>query len=301
MTFEKLSDQVRQLIGENEQRKAADLLAQALRDKNPALFNIALVQQGNIKKLADQSAIGILATDEANRERAKINAALLHLSDEYARLFESSVGKRNLPRWVLPVAGIVVVIVVMGWLIKNTSPTTHYPDTFDLEVRLHEPGGEQAVITEGQVNLRLNDDVPQEPHALDARGTAVFRVLSSTFRGDTIHLLYFPPRARKFTVVQQSALTTTGENQTIRFTIQFSPDTTVFEATLRDAKGRAVKNAKITVDGNLHSISDENGYFKVAIPKASGAVANFVIEKDGVRRFVQDMTISGGHRLFPIE
>ncbi|MCY7330159.1 MAG: hypothetical protein LH618_16530, partial [Saprospiraceae bacterium] len=82
---------------------------------------------------------------------------------------------------------------------------------------------------------------------------------------------------------------------------QFLPDTSVFEASLRDAKGRAVRNAKITVDGNLHSISDENGYFKLAIPKASGAVANFVIEKDGVRRFVQDMTISGGHRLFPIE
>ncbi len=301
MAFEKLSDQIRQLIGENEQRQAADLLAQALRDKNPALFNIALVQQGNIKKLADQSAIGILSTDEANRERAKINAALLHLSDEYARLFESSEVQRSLPRWVLPVAGLVVLVIVIGWFIKNASATPHYPDTFDLEVRLHEPGGEQAVITEGQVNLRLNDDVPQEPHALDARGTAIFRVLSSKFRGDTIHLLYFPPRERKFTVAQQSALTATGENQTIRFTIQFLPDTTVFEATLRDTKGRPVKNAQITVDGNLRSTSDENGYFKVAIPKASGAVANFVIEKDGARRFVQDMTISPGHRLFPIE
>ncbi len=301
MAFEKISDQVRQLIGENDQRPAADLLAQALRDKNPALYNIALVQQGNIKKLADQNAIGILSADESNREQAKINAALLHLSDEYARLFESSLSGRTLPRRALLAVAVLGALMVVGWLAKSAFSSKSYPATFDLEVRLHEPSGEQAVITDGQVNLRLNDDVPQEPHSLDTRGTAVFRVLSSKFRGDTVHLLYFPPGERKFKVVQQSAPTATGENQAIRFSIAFLPDTTVFEATLRDPKGRPVKNAQITVDGSLHVTSDENGYFKLAIPKASGAVANFVIEKDGVRRFVQDMAISPGHRLFPIE
>lgn len=301
MAFEKLSSQIRQLIGENEHRQAADLLAQALRDKNASLHNIVLVQQGNIKKLADDSALGILSANEMDRERAKISAALLHLSDEYARLYESfGAGQKHLPRWIFLMAMVVVAVVFIGWLVKKSSFGKTYPDTFDLEVRLHEPGGEQAFITEGQVNLRLNDDVPQEPHALDARGTAIFRVLSSKFRGDSVHLLYFPPRERKFTIVRQSAFTTNGENQTIRFAIEFLPETTVFEATLRDAKGRPVKGAQIIVDGNLRVTSDENGYFKIAIPKASGASANFVIEKDGVRLFVQDMTISAGHRLFPI-
>ena len=99
MAFEKLSDQIRQLIGENDQRQAAELLLRAFRDRNPTLFNIALVQQANIKKLADQNAAGILSPDEVNREQAKINVALLHLSDEHARLFEASVSRRVLPRW----------------------------------------------------------------------------------------------------------------------------------------------------------------------------------------------------------
>lgn len=302
MAFEKLSDRVRQLIGENDQRQAAGLLLGALRDKNPGLFNIALVQQANIKKLADQSAAGILSPDEMNREQAKINAALLHLSDEYARLFEAAhTGVRTLPRWVLPVAVVVAALMLIGWWIKNASAKSAYPDTFDLEVRLHEPGGEQAVIREGQVNLRLGEAVPQKPTALDAAGTAVFRELSSKYRGNTVHLLYFPLGERRFKIIRQSELTISGQNQAIRFVLQFLPDTTVFEATLRDPKGRPLRAAQITVDGNLHAASDQNGYFRLAIPKASGAVANFVIEKDGVRRFVQDITISPGHRLFPIE
>ena len=300
MAFDKLSDRVRQLIGENDQRAAANLLLQALRDKNPQLFNIALVQQANIKQLADQRATGILSPDEQHREQAKINVALLHLSDEHARLYEHTAPVSAMPRKALLAAAGLLALLLIGWAVKKTASPPTLSATFDLVVVLHEPGGEERVVREGQVTLRLGEHLLQQRLALDAAGTATFRDLNGIHRGDSAHLLYFPPKDRPFRISRQSAATLTGQDQTIRFTLEYLPETTVYEATLRDIKGRPVFGAQITVDGNLHATSNEHGYFQIVIPKPSGALANFVIEKNGQRLFEQDMMISPGHKPFPI-
>ncbi len=292
MVLEKLSDRVRQLIGENDQRAAVALLLQAFRDKNAELFNIALVQQANIKKLGDQSAAGILSTEERNREQAKINVALLHLSDEHARLFEGGNPGQTMPRWIMLAAIALLALLLVGWLVKNTRSQPNYPSTFDLTVRLHEPGGEQKAIREGQVKLRLGEAEPQERHPLNDFGEATFRDLSEKYRGDSVQLLYFPDPPRRFKITQQSAAVLSGGNQAIDFTLEYR-DTTVFQATLRDTKG-PVAGAQITVDGNLHATSDDKGYFEIAIPKASGALAHLLIEKNGQRKYAQKITISPG-------
>jgi hypothetical protein len=300
MASQTISERVRKLIGENEQRAAADVLMQAFRDKNAQLFNIALMQQGNIKKLADQSALGILSQDQINREQAKINAALLHLCEEHTRLFESGARAAVSNRWKLWAGAALAALVLIGWLLNRSMAGTSYPETFDIEVRLHEPGGENRVIQEGKVALRLGEKVLQE-QALDAGGKAVYPELSKKYRDSSVHLLYFPPRDRTFSILEQTATTITGLDQTIFFTLEFLPDTTVFEATLQDLKGRAISGATITIDGNLHATSDANGYFKVAIPKPGGATAHFFIEKNGKRLYQQDLMISSGHKAFPIE
>jgi len=302
MAIKTLSNRVRQLIAENEQRQAAEMLSDAFKDKNASLLNLAFIQQGNIKKLADQTVAGILSTDEINREQAKINAALLHLADEHARLFEASKPGFSLPRKSLWYLFALAAILLAGWLIAKVSENTGYPETFDLEVRLHQPGGEQAEITDGDINLRLGDDVPQEKHPINAEGAAVFKDLSSSkFRGDSVHLLYFPNQNRAFKLLAQSAAIATGKDQTIRFTLEFIPDTTLVEMTLFDAKGRRISGAQITIDGNLRCTSDEYGYFRAAVPKASGAVADFVIEKNGKRLFKQELAISPGPKSIPLE
>ncbi|MBC7776251.1 MAG: hypothetical protein H7246_12520 [Phycisphaerae bacterium] len=302
MAFEKISERVRQLIQENDQRAAADLLMQAFRDKNLQLFNIALVQQANIKKLADQSAAGILSPDEINREQAKTNAALLHLSDEHARLYERAASAKStgLPRWVL-LAGGALVLVLVGWLMKNALGRPDYPKTFDVEVILHDKAGENISIGEGEVNLRLGEVELQSRLPLDASGKATFKDLSEKFRGDSVRLLYFPPKARRFNIINQSAAILSGQRQSIRFALEFLPDTTVYEGGLRDSKGRAISEAQITIDGTLHATSDAKGYFKLAIPKANGASAYFEIEKNGKRLLKQDVTISSGYHEISIQ
>lgn len=302
MAFEKVSDHVRHLIRENDPRAAADLLAQSFRDKNPQLFNIALVQQSNIKKLADQSAAGILSPDEMNREQAKTNAALLHLSDEYTRLYEGAAPApgTGIPRWVLPAAAAVLALVLIGWLANKSLSSTNSPKTFDVEVSLVEKGAESLAISEGEVNLRLGEAEPQERHPLDAAGKATFKDLSEKYRDSMVHLLYFPPRNRRFNVSQQSATTLTGRDQLIRFTVEFLPDTTVLEATLTDAKGQRIAGAQITVDGKIQTQSDANGYFQVIIPKAVGTELLFVVEKNRNRIFRQSLAIWAGHKEFSI-
>lgn len=302
MANKTLSDRVRQLIAENEQRQAADILADAFRNKNTGLYNLAVIQQGNCKKLGDQSAAGILSTDEINREQAKINAALLHLADEHARLFEPVKPGISMARKRLWYALILVALALTGWLIARVVENSAYPETFNLEVRLHQPYGEQAAITDGEVNLRLGDAVPQEKHPLDASGVTIFKDLSSRkFQGDSVHLLYFPTKNQKFKVVDQSAVTTTGKDQTIRFTLEFIPDTTLVEMTLFDTNGKRIPGAQITIDGTLHCTSDAFGYFQAAVPKANGAIADFVIEKNGKRLFKQELAISPGPKSIPIE
>lgn len=303
MASEKVSDRIQQLIRENDPRAAADLLAQAFRDKNPQLFNIALVQQANLKKLADQSAAGILSPEDLNREQAKANAALLHLSEEHARLYEgvASPVPLGLPRWVLLGIVIVLALVLIGWLVKSALSDSNYPKTFDVEVSLYEKGNEASVVSEGEVNLRLGEAEPQNRQSLDATGKATFKEVSEKYRDSTVQLLYFPANSRRFKIGPPSASKLSGQKQLIRFPIEFLPDTTVFEATLRDSKGRRVAGAQITVDGNLHSMSDANGYFKLAIPKATGSTANLIIEKNGKRLHAQDVTLSSGYHEIPIE
>ncbi|MEQ1745069.1 MAG: hypothetical protein ABMA02_06575 [Saprospiraceae bacterium] len=301
MAVLKTSDRVRQLIGENDQRAAADLLMQAFREKNQSLFNIALVQQANIKKLADQIATGILSPDEINLQQAKINAALLHLSDEHARLFEGGAGRgAAVPRWVLWAGAALVLLLLIGWLVNRvTSATT--PDTFDLDVYLHEPGGDDKVIKEGEVNLRLGEEIPQDARPLGADGKAFFKNLAQKYGGDSVHLIYFPLKDRRYKMIGQSAAVLSGQDQTILFVLEFVPDTTIFQATLRDSKGRTIAGAQITIDGNIHATSDSTGYFNVAVPKAPGTEVNLVIEKNGKRLFAKDAMITSGHKQIPIE
>ncbi|MFN0015492.1 MAG: hypothetical protein ACKVU2_13180 [Saprospiraceae bacterium] len=291
------SDRVRQLIGENDQRAAANLLMQAFRKKNQSLFNIALVQQANIKKLADQIATGILSPDEINLQQAKINAALLHLSDEHARLFEGGVSGATMPRWALLAGAAVMALGLIVWLVARAVSDENYPETFDLEVYLHEPGGEQFVVNSGLVNLRLGEKMLPYPRQLDTAGKAVFKELSKIYRDSAVHLLYSPAQKdRRFKIIKQTVEALSGRDQDILFTLEFLPDTTVFEATLRDSKGRTIAGAQITIDGNIHATSDSTGYFNVAVPKAKGAEFVLVIEKNGKRLFFKTTWLTSDHQ-----
>ena len=238
-----------------------------------------------------------------NREQGKNNAALLHLSDEYARLYESGHAAKTkaLPRWGYLAVAALMILLLIGWLLKTVGTGKDVSETFALEVYLHDAASEEKAIQDGQVNVRLGETILQSRLPLDAQGRATFKELSEKFRGDSVHLLYFPPNNRRLKVSRQSSATLTGQNQTIRFALELLPDTTLFALTLRDAKGRAIPAAEITIDGNLHTRSDANGYFQVPVPKSSGTTALLVIEKNGKRIFEQDITLSSSHTRLRIE
>ena len=305
MAAEKISDQIRQLIQENDQRAAAELLTEAFRDKNSKLFDIAVVQLANIKKLSDLNAAGVLSFEEMNREQAKTNDSLLYLANEHARLFEgeTSEPENATPGWIWKASVALVAVLGILGLLKYTGISGNAPDSFDLELRLYEPGGEQKVITEGEVNIRLGEEVPRQPQKLNEEGSVVFRELSGRYRDSVVHLLYFPTvNSRRFEISNQNAAVIKNKKrQTLRFEVAFLPDTTLFEALLRGSDQRVISGADITIDGNIHVTSDEKGYFKVPIPKASGEVANLVIEKNGKILLKQDVSVSSGFREIPIK
>ena len=226
--------------------------------------------------------------------------ALLHLSDEHARLFEGENAVRTMPRWMIVAAVALIALLLVGWLLKNNRSQPVYPATFDLTVHLDGPAGEQAVINEGQVSVRLGETVLQA--VLNRDGEATFRDVSEIHRGDSVFLQYTPPETlkRRFKITQQRAALLTGKNQTIGFTLEFLQETTIFKGTLRDPRG-PVAGARITVDGNLYTTSDASGYFEIAIPKPSGADAHFLVEKNGQRKYAQTIPISSGFHSIPIE
>lgn len=274
---------------------------QAFREKNQQLFNIALVQQANIKKLADQIATGILSPDEINLQQAKINAALLHLSDEHARLFEDGVRGTIAPRWMLWAGVALVALALIGWLVQRGASTTDQPD-FDLTVYLHEPDGEHLVINKGSVNLRLGETVLPYPQQLDFAGKATFKGVDGTYQDSVVALQYFPlQKERRFKITHQTVERLSGRKQDITFTLEFLPDTTVFQASLTDAKHKSISGAEITIDGNLHAVSDSAGYFSVDIPKPIGTMVYLVIKKNGKLLYKQDMPVTSDFQEIPIE
>jgi hypothetical protein len=57
----------------------------------------------------------------------------------------------------------------------------------------------------------------------------------------------------------------------------------------------------VTLDGKMVIVTDKNGYFEATLPKSSGAQVHLLVEKDGKRRFEQDITISSDFKTLPIE
>lgn len=299
MLGENVSQQVRQLIAENEPRQAATLLYESFKDKNEQLAKIALVQINHQKRLSDQVATGILSQSEINIEQAKINQALLYLADEHIRLFgggqETPVAdKKWLWRVALGVLGLLAIVLIFNWVIAEKPPAT-----FDLEVRLHGPKGEQDVVQGGRANVRLGSDVPQAPQPLDANGKALFRKLSGEYLRDSVQLVYLPDNGLRYRVLRQSAATG-AESRTIRFELAVVEDTTRLRLTLRDRKG-PLANAQVTIDGKTVLVTDKNGYFEADIIKPSGGQVHLLVEKDGKRRFEQDITISPEFKTLPIQ
>jgi hypothetical protein len=125
---------------------------------------------------------------------------------------------------VLLIAAIVVL--AYGLLRKSSTPDTLAsnvnPNVFDLEVRLHGPNGIQDFVKEGQVNLRLGFDYPQEPRPLDANGSVVFKAIDKAkYKDKAIQILFFPPQGRPYKLGPPSASTTTGENQVVSYQVDF--------------------------------------------------------------------------------
>lgn len=300
MPDENINAQVRHLIAENEQRQAAELLYKSFSGKNEQLAKIALVQLNNLKRLSDQVATGILSQAEINIELAKVNQSLLYLADEHARLFENkratktSSNRKWLWTGVTALAGVAAVF----WILARPG-AEKTPATFDLEVLLHGPKGEQDLVQQGQVNVRLGSTVPQAPQPVDAGGKARFRELSGKYLHDSVQLVYFSNDGLRYRVLRQSAVTG-AESRTIRFELAVMPDTTHLKMALRDRKG-LMADAKVTIDGKTVLFTDKNGYFEADVIKPSGALVHLLVEKGGKRRFEQDVTISSEFKTLPVE
>lgn len=296
---EQISAQIKRLVAENETRQAAERLLAQFQGRNEQLAKLALVQLNNLKRLLDQTAAGVLSQAEIGLEQNKINQALLYLADEHARLYESGKPAQTASRrpyaWLAGAAALA--LLAFGAYYLGGRPTA-MPGSFDLEVRLHGPQGEQDPLRDGRVNVRLGQTTPQEAKTLDAEGRAWFRELGEKYVHDTISLIFFPGKGR-YQVISQSAYTA-AESKTIRFTLDVLPENTLVRYALRGKKG-PLSGATVTIDGKLTARTDEKGYFELAVPKAAGAQAHFLIEKDGKRLFEQDLTLSPEFNTLPVE
>jgi hypothetical protein len=151
-------------------------------------------------------------------------------------------------------------------------------DCFDLEVFVNDRPGRD--VREGTVQIKIGKRDPLPAQKLNEIGKTIFTCIPLDQQNDTVQIIYAPVFPKPVRYIDQNAYTA-AENRKMRFTIDFPPEVTTFEWSLRDRDSSGIVGAKITLDHKYIIESGEGGYFSTSVPKVAGDSVHFLVEKAG--------------------
>ncbi|MBL7780886.1 MAG: hypothetical protein JNM22_06685 [Saprospiraceae bacterium] len=292
MTSEQTSATLRQLIADNQNKAAAELLYGWFEGKSASRQDAALALLNRIKALDSQVLGGLIAQADADLERNRITKALLELGKQL-----DETGEADMPEpapeskaWIYGV--IVILLAGMVYLaFDKRGSSTAPPETFNLQVHVHGPGGEADLITAGKIKLLLGT-YHSPIQDVNSNGQAVFTEIPGKYLAEPVQLV---PMDR-YKVTAQSARSA-QESRNLTFTLTPIPDTTLIRGMvyLPGPGNRPAAGATLDFNGGqATALTDEKGRFQMAVPLAAGKTAPLMIEYQGKNRYHRDLTVSTG-------
>jgi len=284
---------IRQLIADNQNKAAAERLYAWFEGKSDSRQDAALALLNRIKALDSSVLGGLISQADADLERNRITKALLELSkqlDDTGEMPEAAAPTSK--AWIFGVVAILLAGMLYLALDKRGNKTA-VPDTFNVNVHVHGPGGESDLITGGKIKLLLGA-YHSPVQDINSSGQAIFDEIPGKYLHESVQAV---PLEMRYKVVGQSAGTAL-ENRNITFTLAPIPDTTVVRGVvyLPGAGNKPAAGAELDVNGGLATgKTDEKGRFQLAVPLAVGKTTRLKIDYLGKNRYNRDLTISASN------
>lgn len=196
------------------------------------------------------------------------------------------VGQSSYGNLELSGPAVVFALVVAGGLLANQTTT------FPLTIRVHGPGGPADVIRQGKLTVDLGD--VRRDADINSRGEVTFPGVASSLEGVAISVI---PDVPDFEL-RSAVPITIPENHVITLELARREYSTTVRGGLRNEAGQPVRGATLSFDhGAVTTVSDQEGNFSVAIPKAPGSTVALVVTASGRIVYEENVTISADQPL----
>jgi hypothetical protein len=229
------------------------------------LENVLLMMQARLEQNEGEARQGTITREAADTLRNQVNAAILHLLDQdlekdvdMGQLVSAVNPKPTKRNWWLPLAlAGIMVIYIIAKDVMNSKP-------FGLTVFVHGPEGvEQRLLrSEGKVVLHIGQD--QREASINEKGEADFKEIPAKFRGKTARILIDHPQPYQSTHPDSMYLLLPG--RPVYLEVSLRNTDRLFGRVFDFDSGNPLAGVTVSIR-NVKTLSDENGYFELKIPR----------------------------------
>ncbi len=264
--------EIRQLIGKNELEEAADLLIRTKLRKS----GISLKRR--IKELEKNTIAGIISPEQMNLEKNRIADALLlatNTLENPIKTFLEPFGWLKLFS-IIPLTGILVLGI---WGVF------FFTKTHSLTVLVHGINGKTDCVlpNRGEVILRYKDNSVRKP--INGECEVTFRQVNQDFFGkDGVEIQFQDPQGEAYRAIKPDSVYILSPGKYISLIVELSGLDTL-RGVVKNTDGALLEGATIMV-GEMTTLSNENGYYKIYIPKSMRQPTQTIrARKEGYRPF----------------
>lgn len=285
-----LRDSLTALVANDRLEDAIKQLSAYWQGRHVGLHQLLPALQRRLSLLRTQQIKGVITAEDAAVERARVADDLLAIISQVGAerprvpgtLDRQPAGGRPTPWWAFA-ALLAVLAVASLYLLTNRAagPNLPPPAAFDLFLYLHEAGDTGRAVTQGQVRLLIGPNL-LSAQPINANGQVTFTNIPGTYLNDPIQII---PVEMRYKVEGQS-VQRAEEGRHISVALTPLPDTTFWRGVVVDQGRRPVAEAQLNVESGLATTqTDEQGNFRVAVPRAVGESVQVSVTVDGqVRR-----------------
>lgn len=286
-----LYQQVTQLIGQDELRQAAEMLANHWQNRHAALYQSTLAQVRRLHTLEEKQFKGLISEDNAAVEHARITDALLSISQQLQQnrpqlpedLQEDSPGPVNRKKWLI--AGALPVLIAAFFLLRPLIGNTE-SGSFNLTLNL-QLQDDASPVSGGRIKVILGD-YHLQARELNSDGQVIFPEIPVKYLDDSLKVI---PVNLAYDVVAQSAVFP-QDSRSITVQMKKRAEQILWKGSVLDQQRRAVANAEIDIESGTAVIrTDSLGNFRAWVPLPNSSNVRVRIRIGSIQRYDQRYTL----------
>ena len=278
-------DKIKDLISKGKTKQAIDeLLTYTKQNDKKDLFKEAVIQSARYENYAQKARMGTTSNSEDGISIAKINKAVLDISDRFS-IDDISVNSPQLStassidsppkgRWWKWIVGLGLLIAVIAWIVgargnqKKDFFTSTSTASNTVTVLAHGEKGKDELILphRGIVKLIYGDAIILEQ--INGKGEATFKQVNDAFfePGVKVEILFHDPEGEPYRAVKHDSLYELVRGKYIPLEVHLLGLGEVTGIVKDSNTGNLIKGARVSIQRE-ETYSNEHGEFTLEIPE----------------------------------